>query len=221
MLCGLCFPSDRPLVACCCVWAWGVTPEIYRSGSLFWFFPTSLFFVLFAFLSTFHSSLSLFSWLLLLLFYLFYSSFLCFFNLSVKEKWILAEIFFEAHLAVLGWVWGLWSSGWNPNPIQVPPDDSIFDYLGSSWWLYIWLFGFLLMTPSLLFIYLVSLWLFQCNIWFSVWFQSPTLCEPKRWKTFLTLGKLDKFVWTSNFCWERKDLSTAEIHQVETEMYID
>ena len=51
MLCGLCFPADGHLVACtcCCVWAQWVTAEVHLSR----FFPTSLFFVPFTFLSIF------------------------------------------------------------------------------------------------------------------------------------------------------------------------
>ena len=136
MLCGLCFPSDRPLVACCCVWAWGVTPEIYRSGSLFWFFPTSLFFSPFFLLFTvlFLHSNDCF----LFYFISFPLHFSVFFLSFCQGEVNSCRIFFcEAHLAVLGWVWGLWSSGWNPNPIQDPPEDSIFGCLGSSWWLHI------------------------------------------------------------------------------------
>ena len=53
--------------------------------------------------------------------------------------WVLFSFFLNnVHLAVPEWVWGLRSSSWNVNPIQVPPDDSIFAFC---------LFGFLLITP--------------------------------------------------------------------------
>ena len=45
---------------------------------------------------------------------------------SLRRSELLQKFFCEAHLAVPGWVWGLWRGGLNPNPIQVPPDDSIF-----------------------------------------------------------------------------------------------
>ena len=44
----------------------------------------------------------------------------------------------KAHLAAPGLVWGSWSNIWNPNPIQLPPHDSIFSLC---------LFGFLLIIP--------------------------------------------------------------------------
>ena len=69
-------------------------------------------------------------------FFFFFSLFLYFFMCFSKKKWILAENFIWGSP---GCVWmGLrvvLSRSWNPNPVQVPPDDSIF---------VLYFFGFLL-----------------------------------------------------------------------------
>ena len=59
-------------------------------------------------------------------------------SIFLRRSEFLQKFFCKAHFAAPGWVWGYWSSGWNPNPVVVPPDDSIFA---------LYLFGFLLMTP--------------------------------------------------------------------------
>ena len=47
-------------------------------------------------------------------------------SISPRRSEFLQKSFYKAFMAVSGWVWRLWSCGMNPNPIQVPHDDSIF-----------------------------------------------------------------------------------------------
>jgi len=75
-------------------------------------------------------------------FFFYFISFTLYFSLSLsiflRRSEFLQKVFCEVHLAVPGWVWGERSSSWNPNPNQVPPADSIFDFF---------FFGFLLCLP--------------------------------------------------------------------------
>ena len=126
---------------CCCVWAWGVTAEIYLSG----FFQTSLF------LSHFFLIFILFYFIYLFIIIFFIHSNSCFFfSFTLYSSFLYLSLQGEVNscrnfsvsltLLCLDGFEGCWSNSWNPNPIQVPPDDSIFA---------LYLFGLLLGFPFL------------------------------------------------------------------------